>query len=451
MTIHDSNDTIFAQASAHGFGGVAVIRVSGVGAIASLKAMTGWSNIEYRKAKLSNIKRSVSRETLDQALILAFNAPHSYTGEDVVEYHVHGGVAVVNDVLDELSRHSNHRMAEPGEFTRRAFENDKMDLTEAEAVADLIHAETSMQKQQALSQMGGALADMYEGWRGRLIKILAYTEAEIEFPDEELPVDLIEQIKPQVDELAAEINAHLNDNRRGERLRNGIHVAIIGAPNAGKSSLVNALAQRDVAIVSDIAGTTRDIIEVHLDIAGYPVILSDTAGLRPDQLDDGAQDSIESEGIRRALKIAQDADVRVILYDGGSEILDEHSYALESQDNTIAVINKADKSVALKHPGNPLEISVTLNTGIGKFLDALTVIIKDLMGSRSEAPALTRKRHREALIACTNALSRSLQAPLPELTAEDLRLAIRDLGRITGKVDVEDLLDVVFRDFCIGK
>lgn len=451
MTIHDSNDTIFAQASAHGFGGVAVIRVSGVGAIASLRAMTGWSDIEYRKAKLSNIKRSVSRETLDQALVLAFNAPHSYTGEDVVEYHVHGGVAVVNDVLDELSRHNNHRMAEPGEFTRRAFENDKMDLTEAEAVADLIHAETSMQKQQALSQMGGALADMYEGWRGRLIKILAYTEAEIEFPDEELPVDLIEQIKPQVDELAAEINAHLNDNRRGERLRNGIHVAIIGAPNAGKSSLVNALAQRDVAIVSDIAGTTRDIIEVHLDIAGYPVILSDTAGLRPDQLDDGAQDSIESEGIRRALKIAQDADVRVILYDGGSEILDEHSYALESQDNTIAVINKADKSVALKHPGNPLEISVTLNTGIGKFLDALTVIIKDLMGSRSEAPALTRKRHREALIACTNALSRSLQAPLPELTAEDLRLAIRDLGRITGKVDVEDLLDVVFRDFCIGK
>lgn len=451
MAMHDSNDTIFAQASAHGFGGVAVIRVSGPNAHDSLKELSGWQEIEYRLAKLSNIKRSVSRETLDQALILAFKSPNSYTGEDVVEYHVHGGVAVVSDVLDELSKHDNHRMAEPGEFTRRAFENDKMDLTEAEAVADLIHAETSLQKQQALAQMGGALANMYEGWREELIKILAYAEAEIEFPDEELPIDLIEHIKPQVEELGSNIEEHLNDNRRGERLRNGIHVAIIGAPNAGKSSLVNALAQRDVAIVSDIAGTTRDIIEVHLDIAGYPVILSDTAGLRPDQLDGGSQASIESEGIRRALKSAQEADVRVILYDGGSEVLDEHSYALERQDNTIALINKADKSVALKHPGNPIEISVTQNTGIGKFLGELTVMIKGLMGSKSEAPALTRKRHREALISCVQSLHRSLNAPLPELTAEDLRLAIRDLGRITGKVDVEDLLDVVFRDFCIGK
>ncbi len=446
------SDTIYALASARGRAGVAVIRVSGSRALDSLKMLTNLREVKYRHACLLELKHNVSRETLDNALVLAFKSPNSYTGEDVVEYHLHGGIAVIDGVMDALSNIDGHRMAQAGEFTRRAFENGKMDLTEAEAIADLIHAETEAQKSQALSQMSGSLANIYNDWAVRLTKILAYVEAELEFPDEDLPDEILPRITPQIDALKAEIDAHLNDNRRGERLRNGIHVAIIGAPNAGKSSLVNALVQRDVAIVSSVAGTTRDVIEAHLDIGGYPVILSDTAGLRPDQIDDNnAQDIIESEGIRRALKIANDADIRVILYDGTSKELDKHSLALEEHENTITLINKSDQEVKLQHPSNPLRISVTKNDNISEFLEELTAMIDALIGKKSEAPALTRKRHREALLDCNCSLDRCLNAPLPELTAEDLRLAVRHLGRITGRVDVEDLLDVVFRDFCIGK
>jgi len=477
-------NTIYALASARGYAGVAVIRVSGPEALTGFCALSGIrvDQIRYRQAQLRILKRDVSRETLatgrdydkggvpretlDHALVLAFKAPHSYTGEDVVEYHVHGGVAVIDGVLEALSALPGHRLAEPGEFTRRAFENGKMDLTEAEAVADLIHAETTLQKQQALSQMKGVLAQIIDQWREKLIHILAYVEAEMEFPDEDLPIDVNSEIRPQVMDLCLQIDKHLNDNRRGERMREGIRIAVIGAPNAGKSSLVNALAQRDVAIVSDIAGTTRDIIEVHLDIAGYPVILSDTAGLRPDQIGTDAQSSIESEGIRRALKIAEEADIRVILYDGSAPALDVHSYALEQKyPHTLAVVNKTDKlrsdASAYKgeeggfvHPGNPLQMSVRENKGVDAFLEALVSAIETLMRSgrnAQDAPIITRQRHREALSSCRASLERSLDAPLPELVAEDLRLAMRDLGRITGKVDVEDLLDVVFRDFCIGK
>ncbi len=444
------SDTIYALASAHGRAGVAVIRASGSRALDSFKTITSESNIKYRQTLLRELKHPVSRETLDNALVIAFKAPNSYTGEDVVEYHLHGGIAVIDGVLDALGSLDGHRMAEAGEFTRRAFENGKMDLTEAEAIADLIHAETQMQKSQALSQMGGALADIYEGWAERLTKILAYVEAEIEFPDEDLPDEILPRITPQIEVLKAEIGVHLNDNRRGERLRGGIHIAVIGAPNAGKSSLVNALAQRDIAIVSEIAGTTRDVIEAHLDISGYPVILSDTAGLRPDQIGGTAQDTIESEGIRRAMKIANDADIRVILYDGTSLELDKHSLELEKLDNSIALINKSDQGIMLQHPSNPLAISVAKNQGIAEFLDSLTIMIKSLIGA-SDSPAITRKRHRDALLDCRASLDRCLNAPLPELSAEDLRLAVRHLGRITGRVDVEELLDVIFRDFCIGK
>lgn len=473
--VSSSTDTIYALASARGFAGVAVIRVSGRKALESLCLLADirTDQIRFRMAKLYTLIRNVScetagemlgknaqndtnapRETLDHALVLAFKNPESYTGEDVVEYHVHGGVAVVDGVLDVLSSLPDHRLAEPGEFTRRAFENGKMDLTEAEAVADLIHAETALQKQQALAQMGGALGAIVQDWRGRLAKLLAYVEAEMEFPDEDLPIDVQAEICPKVDELCAEIGAHLNDNRRGERMRDGIRIAVIGAPNAGKSSLVNALAQRDVAIVSDIAGTTRDVIDVHLDIAGYPVILSDTAGLRPNQI--GLDDVIESEGIKRALRIAEEADIRVILYDGTTAALDKDSYALEQKyAHSLAVINKTDQGGGvLAHPAEVLRISVKENQGIDGFLDALVGAINTFMkegqGS-AEAPILTRQRHRDALTDCRRGLERSKAAPLPELLAEDLRLALRDLGRITGKVDVEDLLDIVFRDFCIGK
>ncbi len=443
-------DTIYALASAKGQSGVAIIRVSGEQALESLKSLTNNADIAFRKIMLRELIRPVSRETLDRAVVIAFKSPASYTGENVVEYHIHGGSAVIQGVLDALSEQKQHRMAEPGEFTRRAFQNGKMDLTEAEAIADLIHAETQIQKEQALTQMEGALARLYDEWRESLTKILAYVEAEIEFPDEDLPEGILPQITPQVEAVSKNIALHLDDNRRGERLRHGIHVAVIGAPNAGKSSLVNALVQRDVAIVSEAAGTTRDVIEAHLDIGGYPVILSDTAGLRPEQIGNTAQDKIESEGMRRALKVAESADIRVILYDGTSKAPDKHSLELEKQENTISVINKADQNVVMVHPASPMRLSVEKNEGITEFLEALRRMIEGLIGNTA-SPALTRQRHREALKDCQEALTRALQAPLPELIAEDLRLAVRHLGRITGKVDVEDLLDVVFRDFCIGK
>ncbi|MBI1300514.1 MAG: tRNA uridine-5-carboxymethylaminomethyl(34) synthesis GTPase MnmE [Alphaproteobacteria bacterium] len=447
-------DTIFALASGQPPSGVAVIRVSGSDAFNSYRALTNTKSLPvWRTAQLQTITEPVSRETLDKALVLLFQNPHSFTGEDIVEYHLHGGRAIIDSVLKALGNQPNHRMAEPGEFTRRAFQNGKMDLTEAEAIADLIHAETELQRAQAFAQMDGVLSNLYNTWREELTKILAYVEAELEFPDEDLPDDILARITPQLDVLQSDIQAHLNDNRRGERLRNGIHVAILGAPNAGKSSLVNALAQRDVAIVSETAGTTRDVIDVHLDIAGYPVILSDTAGLRPDQLGEDAHDKIEEEGIKRALKIAEEADIRVILYDGAAEKPDKHSLDLESKDNAFAVINKADQNVTLKHSKTLLKISSKTGEGLAEFLVELEKHIKKSMesGESTKTPALTRERHRQALQGCLEALIRSKTAPEPELTAEDLRLAIRDLGRITGKVDVEDLLDVVFRDFCIGK
>ena len=439
------NDTIYAPATAHGKAGVAVIRVSGPHADDSAHILTGADTVPARRARLYTLKHPVSGATLDRALVIRFQAPHSYTGENVVEYHTHGGRAVVQGVLEALGTQKHHRMAQPGEFTRRAFENGKMDLTEAEAVADLINAQTQMQKAQALSQMGGALAHLYENWRDQLTRILAHIETDIEFPEEDLPGGLMPQIISGIEVVIADITAHLDDNRRGERLRGGIHVAVIGAPNAGKSSLVNALAQRDIAIVSETAGTTRDVIETHLDIAGYPVILSDTAGLR------SAGDPVESEGIRRAAARARQADIRVVLYDGGAEKPDADSRALEAQDHTIVLINKADRPVKLKHPARPRAVSVLKNEGISGFLEDLTRMIVHIAGNDGDAPALTRTRHREALHDCREALERALKAPLPELAAEDVRLAVRDLGRITGKVDIEDVLDVVFRDFCIGK
>ncbi len=445
-------DTIYALASARGVGGVAVIRVSGIDAIAGYLKLSGKESAPSRIAILSNFTDSVSRETLDKGLGIVFPAPNSYTGEDVVEYHVHGGIAVIDGMLAALGRLVGHRMAEPGEFTRRAFENGKMDLTEAEAVADLIHAQTSLQKQQALVQIDGGLSDIYNEWTERLTKILAYVEAELEFPDEDVPDDILETITPQISDLRAHIEGHLDDKRRGERMRDGIRVAIIGAPNAGKSSLINELAQRDVAIVSDIAGTTRDVIDVHLDIAGYPVILTDTAGLRPDQIDsNNGQDRIESEGIKRALKVAHEADIRVILYDGTASELDPYSYALEDGDNVLAVVNKADQTIKLEHPKDVLRISVSDHSGIDDFIEALSVLIKELFAVSAEVPSLTRQRHRFALQECVDALERCLAASLPEMSAEDLRLAIRAIGKVTGAVDVEDVLDVVFRDFCIGK
>lgn len=443
-------ETIYAPATPPGRSGVAVVRVSGPGALKSCHAVTAMDEQEpaFNKMTLCTICDPVSRETIDQALVVCFQAPSSFTGEDVVEYHLHGSPAVIDALLAVLAQQDSHRMAEPGEFTRRAFENGKLDLTEAEAVADLINAETQLQRQQALAQMGGALSALYERWADRLKTALAYIEAQIDFADEDLPDEMDQKIRPPLEKLQTDIENHLNDNHRGERLRSGINVAVIGAPNAGKSSLVNALARRDVAIVSEHAGTTRDIIEVHLDLGGYPVIVADTAGLRPEQLGEGAQDSIESEGIKRALKKAEEADIRLLLFDVTEPEKDEHTAGLDG-DYGLVVYNKSDMAPE-KKPEDGLLVSAKNGTGMDALIKALLAAIKTMVGS-SEAPALTRKRHREALIACREALARALAAPEAALMAEDVRLAMRALGRITGRVDVEDVLDVIFRDFCIGK
>lgn len=443
------SETIFALASGMGRAGVAVIRVSGDESWLSLKALSGADDFVPRMGRLVTLRDPDSRETLDNALVLPFKSPASYTGEDVVEYHLHGGRAVIESALAALSKQKNHRMAEPGEFTRRAFENGKMDLTAAEAVADLIDAETQSQKIQALSQMEGALFDLYEGWAEQLKKTLAHLEADIEFPDEDLPEGVAPEVIKNLEGLIGEIVDHLNDNRRGERMRDGIQVAVLGAPNAGKSSLVNALARRDVAIISEIAGTTRDVIETHLDIGGFPVVLADTAGLRPDQVGREGQDSIESEGIKRALKRAEEADITLLLFDATSGDPDPHSLNLIDE-RAILVMNKMDADGAQVYVESALPVSVQSGTGLQDLLERIEEKIKDMVGAR-EAPSLTRQRHRRHVEETRETLERGLKADLPELLAEDVRLAVRALGKITGRVDVEDLLDVIFKDFCIGK
>jgi tRNA modification GTPase len=434
-----SGETIFALASAPGRAGIAVIRISGEGARAALVSL-GCTLPAPRKAARVHFMHPLTQELLDDGLLLWFPAPHSFTGEDVAELHIHGGRAVIESVLAALSILPGLRPAEAGEFTRRAFFHDKLDLTQAEALADLVDAETRAQAKQALRQMGGALKELYDDWRHRLVHALAHLEAVIDFPDEDLPADVANKVWSDVGALERAIAQHLDDGGRGERVREGLKIAIVGAPNAGKSSVLNALARRDAAIVSEIPGTTRDIIDVHMDLGGYAVTLTDTAGLRE------SSDAIEREGIRRAQKHAADADLKIALFDG-TQPRDQATAALIDGD-TIEVINKAD----LIAPPIATALSISAKTGVG--MDALIAQLIERVRAKSDSGAvvpLTRARHRAALEECRAALARAPVAREPELAAEDLRLAARALGRLTGRVDVEELLDVVFRDFCIGK
>ncbi len=440
-------DTIFALSTARGRAGIAVVRASGPQAIQAAQRLSG-KGLEPRIAKFCTLKNPDSRETIDEAVVTYFAAPASYTGEDVVEYAVHGGKAVIESLLGALARQEGHRVAEPGEFTRRAFENGKLDLTEVEAVADLIDAETVAQKNQALAQLSGQLSVLYHGWSERLSRMLAHAEADIEFPDEDLPDGIAAQMEPEIRKMLQEIMQHLSDNRRGERLRDGLQVVVIGAPNAGKSSLVNAIAQRDVAIVSDVAGTTRDVLEVHLDLGGYPINLVDTAGLRPEHMDAEGHDKIENEGMRRALERAMAADIRVLVFDGTLALPDEKTLDLQDE-HSVILINKADQGLRFVLPEG-IPVSAQSGAGFDDFMKILLGKAEQMMG-RSEAPSLTRQRHRAAIEECCARLQSSINADLPELMAEDLRLAMRAIDRITGKTHVEDLLTTIFLDFCIGK
>lgn len=435
-------DTIFAPATPAGRGGVAVLRISGPGAGPALQALTGRPLPAPRLATLTELRDSADDAPLDRGLALWFPGPASYTGEDVVELHLHGGRAVTRGVVEALSRIAGLRPAEPGEFTKRAFLAGKLDLTEAEAVADLVDAETKAQRLQALRQLGGALGQLYEGWRSSLMRALAMTEAALDFPDEGLPPDLAAEAERIVAEVSAAIAAHLDDAGRGERLREGVHIAILGPVNAGKSSLLNVLARRDAAIVSERPGTTRDVVEVALDLRGFPVVLADTAGLRD------TADEIEAEGIRRSHRRAAEADLRLVIRDAAEKISTDP--ALAPGPDTIRVVNKIDRFPDAPRADDEIALSVRTGAGLDRLLDVLAEAVeRRLTGDGS--PALTRARHRVALEDARDALARVPSAPLPELAAEDLRLALRAIGRITGRVDVEDMLDLLFGSFCIGK
>jgi tRNA modification GTPase len=441
--VKSSPDTIFALATPPGIGGVGIIRVSGQGALGAVLSLTGDEPPEPRRASLRRLRDPASGRVLDEALLLFFPAPNSFTGEDVAEFHIHGGRAVANGLLGALARLPCLRLARPGEFTRRGFENGRFDLTRAEAIHDLIRAETELQADQALSQLGGELAALYEGWARRLSRALAHIEADLEFPDEDLPPDAGLAAAPDLKDILADMTAHLADNRRGERLRDGFSIALIGAPNAGKSSLLNKLARRDAAIVSERAGTTRDIIEVHLDLGGWPVTLIDTAGLRD------TEDEIEAEGIARTRARAKNADLKLALFDSAHYPARDSATDSLVDDNTLVIWTKSDLS-AQRPEGGAFTVSARSGAGLDIMLSKLTAEISSRFDARP-GPSLTRARHREALEEASACLSRALEAPLPELAAEDCRMALRALGRITGRVDVEDLLDIVFRDFCIGK
>ena len=433
-------DTIFAPATGVGRAAIAVIRISGPRADDALGRLTRAPLPHERQSVCRSLFDESNGNRIDDAVVTRMRGPRSYTGEDVVELSVHGGRAVAAHLLDTLARIPHFRLADAGEFTRRAVENGRLDLVQAEAIADLVNAETDAQRRQALRQMGGALTKLYEAWRERLVHAAAWLEATIDFADEEIPPDAFQMSQAELAAVASEIGLHLNDARRGEILRDGFHVAVVGPPNAGKSSLINALAQRDVAIVSETPGTTRDVLEVRLDLAGYPIVLADTAGLRE------PGDEIEREGVRRAHARAAAADLRLLLLDGtvdGSELLGNLIGGAD-----LVAKNKAD--IAAKRDSG-LWISAKTGEGVPQLIDALKRHAAERL--TGDGPALTRVRPRRALEKAHAALLRAKDIPpaRPELVAEAARIALAELGRITGRVDIDDVLDVVFRDFCIGK
>lgn len=434
-------DTIYALASGAAAGAVAVLRLSGPGTGAAMRRLAGSLPLA-RRASLRRLC-APDGEILDHALVLWFPGPASYTGEDAAELHLHGGRSVIAGVMEALTA-AGLREAEPGEFTRRAFLHGKMDLTAAEGIADLVAAETAAQRRQALHQVDGGLAKLYGGWAERLARLLAHQEAAIEFAEDGLPTDLDAKARAGAGELRAEIEAHLADARRGELLRDGLVFAIIGAPNAGKSSLLNALVGREAAIVSARAGTTRDIVEARLDLAGVPVTLSDTAGLRE------AGDEIEAEGIKRAERRAREAQLVITVF-AADQLPDAETVRWVGPE-ALVLVNKCDLAPApAAIAGVPaMAVSAREGIGLGTLRDRLAEAALRLTGA-GQGNQLTRPRHRAALTEAVTLLAEAEEASLPELTAEALRAALFALGRLTGRVGVEEILDIVFRDFCIGK
>ena len=457
--MNSDRDTIFALSSGRPPAAIGIVRISGPKSRFGLETMIGRVPAP-RRASLARVRDPQSGEIIDQALALYFPAPHSETGEDMAELHLHGGRATIAATLAALGRLEGFRPAEAGEFTRRAFENGRLDLTAVEGLADLIGAETEVQRRQAYRQMRGGLGERAEAWRCLLIEALALVEAGIDFSDEgDVPAELTKPALARAGQLAAEIAAVLADAGRGERLREGLVVAIAGPPNAGKSTLLNRLARRDVAIVSPFAGTTRDVIEVHLDLEGYPVTLLDTAGIRE------TADPVEQEGVRRAEQRAGEADLVLWVVEAAQwpSSKDDKPLSYKSAAELWVVPNKIDLLGALdgrNESRNDIEsrfisypISATNGQGLNELLAALGAFAGRFLGT-GESSLITRQRHRQALSETLAALERAQSegaAGREDLLAEELRLASRSLGRLVGKVDVEAILDTIFRDFCIGK
>ena len=442
--------TIYALSTGPGISGIAIIRISGPESAFVIKSLTGKDIPEPRMATLRKINNINTSELIDEGIIVWFPGPESYTGEDMAEFHIHGSKAVIDALHSSISEVENCRLAEPGEFTKLAFQNGKINLLKAESIADLISAETEIQRQQAIKIMNGKSADHFNFLREKLLKTLSYVEAKIDFPDEDLPNDILKEIKKDSDDVLINIEKILNDEKVGERIREGFKIAILGPTNVGKSSLLNHLSNRDVAIVSETAGTTRDVIETHLNIDGYPVIVSDTAGIRE------SKNEIEKKGIKLSLSRAEEADLKLVVVDAGNlDFTDVLKGLLD--ENAILVINKSDLMDGKMDPEikklNHVLISIKENLNI----DELILKIKNYLKNKfttSDDILITRERHRQHLKQSLEHLknfNKKNEVKDFDKAAEDLRLATRHLGMIVGKVDVEEILGSIFNDFCIGK
>ena len=442
--------TIYALSTGPGIAGIAIIRVSGKNTADVIKKITGNKLPNPREATRRKFNYINTNELIDEGVLLWFPAPNSYTGEDLAEFHVHGSRAVITALHKTIAQIENCRLAEPGEFTKRAFQNGKISLLKAESIADLISSETEIQRKQALKIMSGKSSNRFNSWREKLLKILSHVEAKIDFPDENLPKDILIDIQKTSDQVSFEIQKTLNDQKVGEKIREGFKIAIIGPTNAGKSSLLNYLSKRDVAIVSETAGTTRDVIETHLNLDGYPVIVSDTAGIRD------SKDEIEQKGVKLALHRADDADLKLVIIDGNSNDLNKTLKDFVDE-NAILVVNKSDllngnlNEKFKKH--EYVLVSIKNNSNLDQLISKIKNKLKNKFISNEDI-LITRERHRQHLehcIAYLKSFKNKKGSKEFDKAAEDLRLATRHLGMIVGKVDVEELLDSIFNDFCIGK
>ena len=434
-----NSKTIYALSSAPGKSGIAVIRVSGPEA----KKIGNLFNIDLpdpKKVQIAKLVHPHNGDFIDKALITFFKSPNSFTGENMVELSIHGGKAIKDLIFSILAAEENFSYAEPGEFTKRAFLNGKLDLVEVEGLADLINAETEFQRKQAFDQMEGKLSNLYTKWKGQLVKTLSYLEATIDFVEEEISPEIAGSQIKDIKVVLSELDAHLNDSNKGERLRDGFHIIIAGSPNTGKSSLLNHLSNRDIAIVSDEAGTTRDSLDAYLDINGFPVIITDTAGIRK------AKTEVENIGIKKSQTKMNEADLVLWLMD--SSINKNDGIPHNIKDKSIEVWTKSDISI---HENKDIIISTKKDQGITQLIDIIGKFVEK--GCRTEGSFITRSRHRDALEKTKNHLSMIAKNDLldVEVIVEELRSAVNSLARITGHVDVEDLLDIIFKDFCIGK